>query len=243
MSANEITSAATLRPFGCELTTLAQADGSAIWKSGGTRVLASVHGPAAPRQASLEQPHAQVSVVVAGRSTENLATDQEEWEPLLRGILESCIHVEWYPRSVVQVICHVLSNDGSVLAACVHAAVAALMDGGVAMRQLPTAAAVRVMHRSDGTYHLSLDPDTEQEQDADQSPKEEPSALICLIVAQDITQNGEDVFTTLAAHSRGGRAPLAIWGTATSLAERARPALTNFMKMALQRKMEARNNE
>jgi len=240
MSESNIVTVATLRPFGCELTTLAQADGSAIWKSGGTSVLASLHGPAAPRQASLEQPYAQVSIVVAGRTNENLASDQEEWEPLLRNVLECCIHVEQYPRSVIQVICHVLSNDGSALAACVHAAVAALMDGGIALRQLPTAASIRVLQKN-GVYHLSLDPDAEQEQDTDLPPQEEPSALLCLIVGQDTVHN--DALVTLAAHSRGGRAPLAIWGTAVSLAERARPALTNFMKMAVQQKLQARNNE
>ena len=239
MTESKVTTTATLRPFGCELTTLSQADGSAIWKSGGTSVLASVHGPAAPRQASLEESHAQVSFVVAG--TETICSDQEEWEPLLRNVLERCIHVQQYPRSIVQIVCHVFSNDGSVLAACLHASVAALMDAGVAMRQLPTAAAIRVVCKNpaDQSYHLSLDPDTELEQDMDQSSQEEPTALLCLIVAQTSSTQS----AVLAAHSRGGRAPLAVWPTVIGLAERARPALTNFMKMALQQKMQTRSNE
>ena len=242
MTQGKVTTTATLRPFGCELTTLSQADGSAIWKSGGTAVMASVHGPAAPRQASLEETKAQVSLVVAGRGTEtNIASNQEEWEPLLRSILLRCIDVPQYPRSVVQIVCHVLSNDGSVLAACLHAAVAALMDAGIALQMLPTAVILRVVDKSDGRYHLSLDPDGEQEQDKDLAPHEPASALVFLVVAQ--SSSNDDKLTTLAAHSWGGRAPLDIWSTATGLAERARPALTNFMKMALQQKMQTRNRD
>ena len=235
---NNITTTATLRPFGCELTTLEQADGSAIWKSGGTSVLASVHGPAAPRQASLELPKAQVSFVVAGRTSDIISTDQEEWEPLLRRVLERSIQVQQYPRTVIQIVCHVLSNDGSVLAACLHAAVAALMDAGIALRQLPTAVAIRVTCQSEHDYHLSLDPDMEKEQDTDRSLQDTPSSLICLIVAQ---ASDSEKLAVLAAHCVGGRAPVAVWPTAVGLAERARPALTNFMKMALQQKMQTRN--
>lgn len=259
MPETKIATTATLRPFGCELSTLSQADGSAIWKSGGTSVLASVHGPAAPRQAALEQPNAQVSLIVAGQtssSENNMSTDQTEWEPLLRNVLDRCIHVAQYPRCVIQVVCHVLSNDGSVLAACLHASVAALMDAGIAMRQLPTAVALRVLpvdndHDNHHGYHLSLDPNMEQEQDMDRSPLETPCALLCIILAESSSSsspsssnnnsNTNNDMVILATHTRGGPAPIEIWPMATSLAERARPALTNFMKMALQQKMKARN--
>ena len=178
-----------------------------------------------------------------------MSSDQEEWEPLLRDVLERCIHVQQYPRSIIQIVCHVLSNDGSVLAACLHASVAALMDAGVAMRQLPTAVAIRVVCKNpddNESFHLSLDPDTELEQDMDRSPHEESTALLCLIVAataSSCADKDDDKLAVLAAHCRGGRAPLAVWPTAIGLAERARPALTNFMKMALQQKMQTRINE
>lgn len=178
------------------------------------------------------------------------ASDQEEWEPLLRQVLEQCIQVKQYPRSVIQIVCHVLSNDGSVLAACLHATVAALMDAGIALRQLPTAAAIRVVCKDDDnnynnkSYHLSLDPDMEQELDTDLgATNNTPSALLCIIVAATQSRDESSALTVLSMHSRGGRAPLAVWPAATSLAERARPALTNFMKLALEQKMQACNNQ
>lgn len=187
--------------------------------------------------------------MVAGKTTsESVASDQEEWEPILRDTLERCIQVEQYPRSIIQIVCHVLSNDGSVLAACLHAAVAALLDAGVAMKQLPTAVAIRVVCKNerDGRYHLSLDPDMEQEQDSDLAPQDPSSALLFIAVAQfssSSSSSDKNELAVLAAHSRGGRAPLSVWPKATSLAERVRPALTNFMKLALEQKMLTRSGQ
>jgi hypothetical protein len=184
-------------------------------------------------------------LVVAGRffaeTTVIMDSNQNEWEPLLHGILARCVDLDQYPRSVVQLVCHVLSSDGSVLAACLHACVAALMDAGIALKQLPTAAILRVVckNATDGLYHVSLDPDMEQEQDKDLAPHDPPSALIFLVVAQ--SSMNCDRLATLAAHSWGGRAPLPVWSTAIQLAERARPALTNFLKMAFQQKMQKGN--
>ena len=36
---------------------------------------------------------------------------------ILRDVLGRCVQVEQYPRCIIQIVCHILSNDGSVLAA------------------------------------------------------------------------------------------------------------------------------
>lgn len=246
----QITSQATLRPFSCELTTLTSADGSAVWKSGGTAVLASVHGPAAPRQASLEDPTgAQISCIV---QHEPPAADHDEWETLLRHVLEGCVDRSKYPRCVVQVVCHVLQGDGSVLVACLHAAVLALLDAGVALHQLPTAVSLRVC-RDDETsnsetsqshYQIALDPDEAAEQDLDRQTAAVPSALVTLVVVETShTKNAAAAttpLTVLATHTVGGPTPLAAWATLLALAGRARPALTHFWQLALQQKFQQR---
>ena len=69
-SQDGMTPSSTLRPLSCELSCLHRADGSSLWKSGSTHVLASVYGPMAPRLPSHEQDQAQVSVMIkSGRTS------------------------------------------------------------------------------------------------------------------------------------------------------------------------------
>lgn len=127
-------SANTLRSLSCELGCLQAADGSALWKAGNTHVLAAVHGPIAPRIAAEEKAAGsgcilQVVIKTAGSSS--------EWEAFLTRILSACCLTELYPRCVVSITIHFISQDGSVLAAALHAAISALMDAGIEMRTLP----------------------------------------------------------------------------------------------------------
>jgi exosome complex component RRP46 len=145
----------SLRPLSCELSTLKNADGSSSWKSGSTHVLAAVHGPIAPRAAQHEKPDATLSVLLKS-GNDNL----QEWELLLTNVLTSSIQISAYPRSVIQIVLQIVQEDGSVLAACLHAAVSALMDAGIHMMFLPTATTCLVTN--DGI--IQLDPIREEEQ-------------------------------------------------------------------------------
>lgn len=162
-------SESTLRALSCELGTLRNCDGSAVWKSGHTAVLASVHGPIAPRQTHNEDASAcLVSVVfranasVMGNSTTSTNSNDPEWEDFLTKHLTACIVRQNYPRCVISVILQVLNSDGSVLAVAFHAAVSALMDAGIDMKILPTA--VTCCSCTDGI--IRLDPSYEEEQTA-----------------------------------------------------------------------------
>lgn len=151
-------SSKTLRPLSCELASLKSCDGSATWKSGNTSVLASVHGPIAPRLA--HQENAQegvVSVVIKS----GVATDtyEREWEAFLTSILTAAIIVSEYPRSVISITLQILNGDGSVLGSALHAAVSALMDAGISMNFLPTAVTCHVS--SNGGFRL--DPTAQEE--------------------------------------------------------------------------------
>lgn len=156
----------TLRPLSCELGSLTNCDGSAVWKSGHTSVLAAVHGPIAPRQVQHESAAGcVVSVVIksgnnAALSSNNNGTMYDpEWESFLTQQLTACIVTENYPRSVISIILQIVNADGSVLAAALHAAVSALMDAGIDMKLLPTA----VTCCYDGDT-IQLDPSLEEEQ-------------------------------------------------------------------------------
>ncbi len=127
----------TLRPLSCEFGTLQNCDGSAVWKSGQTTVLAAVHGPIAPRQSQYESSSGCiVSLVIKSGSG---GTYDAEWESFLTQQLSACIVRESYPRCVISIILQIVHDDGSVLAASLHAAVSALLDATIEMKYLPTA--------------------------------------------------------------------------------------------------------
>ena len=127
----------TLRTLSCEFGTLQNCDGSAIWKSGQTSVLAAVHGPVAPRQSQYESSSSCI-VSLAIKSGSGVASDAE-WESFLTQQLYACIVRESYPRCVISITLQIVNDDGSVLAASLHAAASALLDANIEMKYLPTA--------------------------------------------------------------------------------------------------------
>jgi len=159
-----------LRPLSCELSCLENADGSATFRSGSTQVLASVHGPIAPRLPHHEAfDGAQVSVAIkscgtaAASAAATTTMHESEWSDLIRRVLEASIVLERYPRSVIQVVLTVLSSDGSVLGTCVHAAVSAVMDAGIELRFMPTAVACCCRHRRRQQQRLAPDDDRDRD--------------------------------------------------------------------------------
>jgi exosome complex component RRP46 len=123
-----------------------------------------VHGPIAPRQAQHENSDAcTVSVVIKG----DVQGYEREWEAFLTEQLKACILTNKYRRCVVSVILQVMNADGSVLAACLHASIAALMDGCIEMKLLPTAVTCRIMKNTNEDGYIQLDPNAEEEQEAD----------------------------------------------------------------------------
>ncbi len=186
----------TLRPLSCELSCLHRADGSALWKSGHantsnntTQVMAAVYGPVAPKLARHEQSTAVISVILKGNvntatnnnsnNNNNYNSSMSDWEDLMKQWLTSAIVVQDYPRSVIQIVCHVIQADGSVLSAAFHAAVAALLDAGVAMNHVPVATTIcyyptsstTTTHSTESSSSSSrvllLDPTADEEMEGD----------------------------------------------------------------------------
>lgn len=57
----------------------------------------------------------------------------------IRAAAEGCVLLDLYPRSTIEIACTVLSDGGGTAAACVNAASLALVDAGVAMRDVVVA--------------------------------------------------------------------------------------------------------
>jgi len=152
-----------LRRLRCRLALVNGADGSAQLEQGNTSVLACVRGPLEPAQRSDASPDrctivTEVSFVRAPQLTTavrphssrfrlqaSCATGEKrrgprrdrrstEWSLHLRRLLDAVVLAELMPRSVLYVSVTVLSADGGARAAAVNAAVLALADAGVPMR-------------------------------------------------------------------------------------------------------------
>ena len=202
---------ASLRPLSCELSCLHRADGSALWKSGSTHVMAAVYGPIAPRIPMQEEDQAIVSVLfqtshnsssskASGSSSTSIEGLEQEWENLMTSVLSACIDTKQYARTVVEIVLHVIQDDGSVLAAALHAAVAALMDAGVAMTNLPVATTFLVISDDSDSSSCGGGNDGKDDDRAlillDPSAEEEGNASILVLVTEN-----ENSSRLLATHS------------------------------------------
>ena len=226
----------SLRPLSCELGCLVNCDGSCEWKSGSTTVLAGVHGPIAPRLLSHEDSaRCQVNVVIKSGDANN--TYEREWEVCLSQQLTACIITEYYPRTVVSVVVQVLTADGSVLAACLHAAVLALMDAGIDLRRLPVAVTCALNSKQQqqqqqqllssdpkspvSPLRIQLDPVAEEEQQAE--------SVVVVFLDND--------HRVLGCHTSASmrQGPMQVL-TCISTAARAVPAVHAFWRLAMEQK-------
>lgn len=218
----------SLRPLTCELGSLQNSDGSALWRSGDTHVLASVHGPLAPRQAAQEREMAVISVVIKsgtssvsgggdGSANSALLTYEREWEHVLTTALSSAVVREAYPRTVIQIVIQVLSADGSILSSCLHAAVSALLDAGVELRYLPTASTCLIGKDAAGT--IALDPTAHEEQSA--------GTMVIIATPDD---------RILATHTSFVGASAETLLQCCTLARRAGPAIIAFWRLVMEQK-------
>ena len=214
------TSAGSLRPLACELSCLHRADGSALWKSGSTHVLAAVYGPIAPQVMSKERDEAIVSVLIKSGNP-NQATLEYEWGEFLTNILSSCIDCAAYPRTVVEVVLQIIQADGSILSCLLHAAVAALMDAGVDLLSLPVATTCLVSGKSSA---VQLDPISAEEQ-------EEETSVVVLV-----NENSQPD-KILASHTVGSDLSLDKLLSCVQVSARASPAVVAFWRLTVEQKV------
>mmetsp|Transcript_11753 Transcript_11753/g.35829 ORF Transcript_11753/g.35829 Transcript_11753/m.35829 type:complete len:245 (-) Transcript_11753:79-813(-) len=147
-----------LRGLKIEQDLLERCDGSARLSSGGTVVLAAVYGPMECPVRSQEVDQASVSVTVRGGVGHTL--NSARWmERFIRGAVETSMLMEMHPRTSINIVVHILEEDGSVLAACTNAVSIALVDAAVPMRSVVCAISVGI----DSIGTLILDP-TQSEQ-------------------------------------------------------------------------------
>lgn len=166
-------SASEMRSLSVSQGTLGAADGSARLRLGGTDVVVAVYGPMAcpvPRQ-DPDQLHVSVAfrrrAGAATGGTSGKADSINAGKEAIAGrdlkkIVEEIILATLHPRKAVVVAVQVLADNGGIIAAAINATVMALVDAGVPMRALPTAASVSLYNGA-----IIVDPVLIEEVEAD----------------------------------------------------------------------------
>ncbi|WFD41992.1 Exosome non-catalytic core component [Malassezia psittaci] len=120
-------------------------DGSAQVTQGLTSVCVYIYGPREPgrvsRAPTVRQDRAGIHVEIAvapwGGIERRHRTRNDrrllEWSNSIRNTFESVVHTHLYPRSQIDVVVHVMQQDGGVLPAAINACTLALMDAGIPM--------------------------------------------------------------------------------------------------------------
>jgi len=151
-----------VRRLACELGVFDHADGSALFELGNTRVCAAVRGPREPaRRAEAAHDRAVLRVEVAraafsaSERKEPSSRDRQSTElaALVQRTLERVIVTHLFPRSQIELLLHVLHNDGGLKAAAINAATLALIDAGVPLKGFTCACSAGVI---DGALVLDL---------------------------------------------------------------------------------------
>lgn len=204
--------------------TLLSADGSARIKLGHTDVLVAIYGPMhcpVPRQ-NAEEVLVHVSFrrreaisVADGANAGREALAGREIRNVVRDTVLACL----YPRKAVVVAVQVLSDAGAVLAAALNATVMALIDAGVPMQAVPTAACVAVHNGV-----LFVDPLLVEEMEAD--------ALLTFIF--DTFNPDHKGF--ISVYTDGDCNGLALFDAALNTSRDLAAKTTAFLKLSLQQK-------
>eukprot|EP00299_Pterocystis_sp_00344_P009724 c4185_g1_i1.p1 GENE.c4185_g1_i1~~c4185_g1_i1.p1 ORF type:complete len:225 (-),score=53.74 c4185_g1_i1:104-778(-) len=147
-----------IRPLSCEQTLLRQADGSVRLKNGDTTVIASVSGPRQAKQHQELVDRAAVQVIVKPKSGIPGGAERE-MERTLRLAFEYVIITTLHPRTLIQIVIQIITDDGALLSTCFNACTIALSDCGVPLRSL--LCSVTCALTADGQY--LLDPTLEEE--------------------------------------------------------------------------------
>ncbi len=138
-------------PLRLEVGVLEDADGSAFIHWGGNKIVAGVYGPKQVLPRHLENPHKAIvrayymmgtfsSIEEHGRSAPSRRS--LELSHVIGNALENIIRVEELPSTMIDIYMVVLQAEGGTRVAALTAAVAALINAGIPLRE--TAAGVAV---------------------------------------------------------------------------------------------------
>lgn len=136
-----------VRQVNCKLGVFDQADGSAYFEIGNTRVLAAVYGPHEISESNRSKCANDRAVINCQYSMATFSTSERKSRPrgdyrsleinaYLSEIFETTIITELYPHSQIDIYLEVLQSDGGNYSACVNAATLALVHAGIPIKDI-----------------------------------------------------------------------------------------------------------
>ncbi|KAL0272769.1 UNVERIFIED_CONTAM: hypothetical protein PYX00_005617 [Menopon gallinae] len=149
-----------LKKMRCEFGYLSRPDGSAVFASGNSMVLAAVYGPCEVKPQKMMIDKATVEVFYKPKSGAPSIADKLK-ESMLNNVCKSAILSSEYPRTSISIIVQEMQSSGTLLSSSVNAACLALMDAGVPLKFL-VAAVTCIVNSQD---ELVLDPDEREMKD------------------------------------------------------------------------------
>mgnify|MGYP001971694212 CR=1 FL=1 len=150
------------RQMRCAMGVLPAADGSAEFRAGNTRVMCAVHGPREcvnrgerdDERAIIKCEFSQAAFSTGERRARGKGDRRSvELALVIRQALEATVLVHLAPRSEINVMIQVLQADGGVRAAAINAAVLAIANAGIPMKDTMAACSAGYL---DGTPLLDL---------------------------------------------------------------------------------------
>jgi len=139
-----------IRPIKAEVRVLKNADGSAIFELGNTKVIAAVYGPrelhskymASSYESLVRVRYHMVPFSTKDRKSQPFTRREIEISKVLKEALSASIRRELFPNSTIDIYIEVLNADGSTRVASLNAASLALADAGIFMYDLIAAVSV-----------------------------------------------------------------------------------------------------
>ncbi|MFP3189783.1 MAG: exosome complex exonuclease Rrp41 [Thermoproteota archaeon] len=139
-----------IRPIKAEIHVLKNADGSAYFEMGNTKVIAAVYGPreyhpkqlALPQESMVRVRYHMIPFSVKERKSPTLSRREIEISKVIKEAFSGCIKKELFPKSTIDVYIEVLNADGSTRVASINAVSLALVDAGIFMFDLVSAVSV-----------------------------------------------------------------------------------------------------
>lgn len=122
-----------VRPISSELSILGNCDGSARVKQGNSSIIVGIWGPVEVRQSKEDPEQCVIETTVRSASGQGSPTDKA-YEEALSQTCRQMIIMSAHPRTSIQVIAQIESDDGSILAVMHTALCLALMDAGLPLR-------------------------------------------------------------------------------------------------------------
>lgn len=143
-----------LRPIEAKIGVLKRADGSSVFRFGNTWAIAGVYGPRKvfPRHqensehAILRTEYRMASFSTTERSRPGPSRRSQEISMVTRNAILPALFLDEFPRTSVDTVIEILQADASTRCAGINAAVLAIADAGVPMRDLVSSCSAGIVN-------------------------------------------------------------------------------------------------